>query len=559
MLRLRPGLAATLFLGSVLALSAQAPPAPPPKADPKPAVTPAKPAPPPPAAKPRAYVPLSAFTLPLPTILGNARGQVQEMRDGKIVVQDPATKKPRKELQDSMNLIAKELVYAITDPKYYTQPGPNRQNVLAPTPAELTLESRFEAAERFVLVPSWGRKLTIDQYDYIVGFGEAMNAAILDILEPKPAKAGDPPPAVPDIMRVNAARMLATAAKSGAPALYPTILKLVGNPDTDPGVLIYALKAAEGFIAAYNPVLVNDAKYAIHVVRDAEMLKLTEALDAVVKRTKPYGVQPKKPTPPPPPAPKAGELKGGELKSGDPKAPPPPAAKAPPPAAKAPPVQPKTEPKAAPPMPPVPVGQLETETVSPEQQMVVRYFRRAALRALAQCRYPQFIDPANGNAFRPLATLAKIAVGDPSITTTPGNDEIAIAVIGLCNLHDYKDVNFDALCDCIAQGVVNFAGKKAGNAQDKSIPWKVTGSLIMTAILDMKKAPNAGRFANKIDSLTTVLVDRVLAPLEKVGNAGQAPNFEAVARWREQNGVQELKLFVEAKEPPVRPGFVSAR
>lgn len=489
------------------------------------------PASPPAPPRPRGAIPLESFQLKLPAAisLGNVRVTTQDLRDGKLIVLDSATKQPTKLHSESMAAMAKELVYSLTDKKYYVPPEPAK-NELRPVPAELTLESRFAEAERFILASTWGRKLSIDQADYMIWFGVAMDAAILEVLDPKPAKAGDPPPAVPAIMRMNAARMLALAAKSGAPAHFKTIHGLLANPDTDPEVLIYAIKAAEGLIAAYNPILRDDAKYMIHTIKDPEMVQLVESLEAIIKRTKPYGPQPKAAAPPPPPP-----------------APPPVPAPAP-----------KADPKAKA-APPIPVGQLQTEMVSTDQQMVIRYFRRAAIRALAQVRYPKFTDAQTGKTVYPLATLAKIAVGDASITTAPGNEEVAFATIGLCNLHDYKDVNVNALCDCIAQGVVNFAGKKAGKATDKSIPWKIVGSHLITALADWQRVPNAAKYRGKIESLATVLTDRVLMPLEKIGSAGNAPNFEAVQRWREQNKVDSLKLFDEANVPPVVPAFTGVQ
>lgn len=458
--------------------------------------------------------------------LGNYRVTTQDLRDGKLIVLDSSTKKPTKLHMDSMNAMARELVYALTDSKYYEAPEITN-NVLRPVPTELTLESRFAEAERFILVPSWGRKLTIDQADYIIWFGEAMDSAIREILEPKPQNPGDKPPAVPYIMRVNAARMLSLAAKSGAPAHFATIHKLLSNPDTDPEVLIYAIKAAEGLIAAYNPILRDDAKYMIHTVKDPEMVKLVEDLQAIIERKKPYGrpVNAMAPVPPP-----AAPMAQPAPKANDPKA------------------------------PTVPVtGQLQSEFVSQEEQLLIRYFRRAAIRALAQVRYPKFSDSEIGKTVYPLATLAKIAVGDPSITVSPGNDEVAYATMGLCNLHDYKDVNFSAVADCIAQGVMNFAGKKAGNSQDKSIPWKIIGSYLISALNDMQKVPNATSNRSKIESLATVLIERVLIPLEKIGTPGNAPNFEAVLRWRETNRPESLKLYFEANVPPIVPGFVGAQ
>lgn len=512
------------------------------QAPPAPAAPPTPPAP----TRPRAPVSLDSFQLKLPSTvsLGNVRVLTQEMRDGKMRVLESATKPPPKQHIDAMNAIAREVVYSLTEKKYYIPPEPIN-NFLRPVPPEMTLESRFDEAKRFILVPTWGKKLTVDQADYILWFGVAMDSALREILDPKPAKAGDPAPAVPPIMKLNAARMLSLAAQSGAPAHFPTILGLLNNPETEPEVLIFAIKAAEGLIAAYNPILRDEPKYMIHMIKDAEMVQLVEVLESIIVRKKPYGRQPAAPAPPsvPPPAPPAPAPKAAAPAAAAPAAPP---AKAP-------------APKSADPKMPLPVGQLQSDTVTAEQQAVIRYFRRAAIRALAQVRYPKFTDAQTGKTVYPLITLAKIAVGDASITTAPGNDEIAYATVGLCNLHDYKDVNVNALCDCIAQGVTNFAGKRAGNALDKSIPWKIVGSYLVTALADMQKVPNAGRFRAKFESLGTVMTERVLLPLEKIGTPGNAPNFEAVLRWRESNRVDSLKLFDEANVPPVVPAFVGAQ
>ncbi len=475
--------------------------------------------------RPRGPIPLDSFQLKLPSTisLGNVRVTTQELRDGKLIVLNSTTKKPNQTFSDSMLAMARELVYSLTDPKYYIPPDPIN-NLLRPVPPELTLESRFSEAERFILVPSWGKKLSIDQADYIVWFGVAMDEAIREILYPKPAKAGDPPPDVPPIMRINAARMLALAAQSGAPAHYPTIMELLKDPETEPQILIYTIQAAEGLIAAYNPILRDEARYMIHTIKDAQMVPLVEELEKIITRKTPYGPQPPSPVIPNNP----------------------PAAKLPQPAAK--------DGK-----PPIPTGQLEGTVVSSEQMRVIRYFRRAAIRALAKVRFPKFTDADSGKSAYPIMTLAKIAIGDPSITTAPGNDEVAYATMGLCNIHDYKNVQFDALADCIAQGVVNFAGKRAGNAQDKSIAWRVIGSQLMSALADMQRAPFAAKYRSKIDSLANTLTERVLLPLEKIGTPGNAPNFEAVARWREGNRVESLKLLDEPNFPVVVPGFVGTR
>ena len=59
-----------------------------------------------------------------------------------------------------------------------------------------------------IIKPGINAKLNFDQYDYIDEFGKALNATIAEVLKME----------APAPQRVNAARMLVLAAKSGAPA-----------------------------------------------------------------------------------------------------------------------------------------------------------------------------------------------------------------------------------------------------------------------------------------------------------------------------------------------------
>ncbi len=453
-----------------------------------------------------------------PPNAGAVRANVIDMRDGKRIVKNPPEEKAN---QEAMNLMAKSLIYPITDSRYYF-PVENTKGELKPAVYAESIHQQLENFERFILVPyltpALNSRLNVDQADYIKGFGVAVDAALKDVLTPT----------MPNFIRLNAARVLAIAAKSGAPAHFPMLLSMLNDPATPPEVLIYVIRAAEGLIAAYEaiPRASGATGYALHTIKDAEMVQLVTALEAVIARDRPYGKQPKAPQP----------IAAPVAPPVDPKAP----------------VAKTVEPKAAPPV----AGQLQSNPLSAEQAATIRYYRRAAIRALAQCRYPQFVDPADGKTVRPLMTLAKIAVMDTSLNFVPGPDESAEAVIGLANIHDPKGLNLDVQLDAIATGIYHFAVIKAGSNTDKSIQWKMYAARIATALADWQKTPSAQRNAQKIGSLVAVATDKLLTPIEKLSSGiGQsAPNLDSIVSWKKDRPVTQPQLFIDVKESVLNPG-----
>ncbi len=448
-----------------------------------------------------------------PPNAGSVRSNVIDMRDGKRIVKNPPEEKAN---QEAMNLMAKSLIYPITDSKYYF-PVENTKGDLKPAVYAESIHQQLDNFERFILLPyltpALNSRLNVDQADYIKGFGVAVDAALKDVISPD----------MPPYIRLNAARVLAIAAKSGAPAHYPMILAMLNDPNTAPEVLIYVIRAAEGLISAYEaiPRSTGATAYALHTLKDAEMVQLVTALETIIARNQPYGKQPKAVQPVAPVAPPV-----------DPKAP------------------------AAKPAAPAPAaGQLQSNPLTPEQAVTIRFYRRAAIRALAQCRYPQFVDPANSKTVRPLMTLAKIAVMDTSLNFVPMADESGEAVIGLANIHDPKGLNVDVQLDAIATGIYHFAVIKAASNTDKSIQWKMYAARIATALADWQKTPSATRNAQKIGSLVTVATDKLLTPIEKLSSGiGQsAPNLDSIVSWKKDRPVTVPQLFIDVKESVLNP------
>jgi hypothetical protein len=106
---------------------------------------------------------------------------------------------------------------------------------------------------------------------------------------------------------------------------------------------------------------------------------------------------------------------------------------------------------------------------------------------------------------------------------------------------------------------VNFATQKAANPQDKSLQWKRLSAQLVVALNDWTKTPSSQRNARKINELASLLGEKVLAPLDRVGGLGAAPNFDAVVRWQQQNAVPKLQLYAEQPQLTLKPGYILAQ
>ena len=98
--------------------------------------------------------------------------------------------------------------------------------------------------QRFIVepIPFNATRVTKDRGDYIRELGVAFDAVLKPIINENPER----------IIRINAARMLALACKSGATAHYPTVTALLANANTPPYVKHYVLVAAGNLLSAYD-------------------------------------------------------------------------------------------------------------------------------------------------------------------------------------------------------------------------------------------------------------------------------------------------------------------
>lgn len=261
---------------------------------------------------------------------------------------------------------------------------------------------------RNLLIPSPAGKVTADQADYVRELGAALDAALKKVIE-----EGPPNKEIEQIVKMNAARLLSTAAKTGAVAHYPTVTGLLKNPGTPPEVKVYALKAAENLLSAYD-INVLTTRKRDHSARPKELVELIQAVEDVIVKPNVLVAQP-------------------------------------------------AAPGAAPAAPP-----------TPEDQAVVAFIRRQAVRTLAQVRFASVTVPPGGPTVYPAHTLARVIYSDPAINPPPNPAEIAEAVLGLCNMSSTRGYNPDAAADAVATGMIAFATPRAARpeATNKDHPWR---------------------------------------------------------------------------------------
>jgi hypothetical protein len=123
--------------------------------------------------------------------------------------------------------------------------------------------------------------------------------------------------------------------------------------------------------------------------------------------------------------------------------------------------------------------------VPPDQLQVRAFFRRHAVRALAQARFAEFKVP-EGPTLYPAFTLAQVAVSDPALVPAPNDAEVAEAVIGICNMTPPRGqaaIPYAyAMADAVASGIITFATPRAARPDDKTLPWKGTAARMNDAL-----------------------------------------------------------------------------
>ncbi len=425
---------------------------------------------------------------------GEARAVLVGFKEGSVSISKPINAAD----QAAFTQMAQYLVNRVTYPEYHvTTPEPTD---LQPRPAAKTVAQLIDDLRKSLIVPPADGKITLPQEDYIREFGIPLNKYLADILIQEKGKM---PPA---IIRVNAGRLLAVACESGAPALWPTVITLIKNPDTPPELLYYALKAAEGLLGGFD---VSRLSRLAALPEDADKLlfDMVRALEEVVLK-----------------GPKIADKV--HVESGS---------------------QPvlSTDPNA------------KVDRLLPEQIAVVQMYRLQAIRALARLRN----DSIGGKAkptyeVRPLFTLARVAVGDPSITPALNKKEIAEAVLGLVRVTPSANVNLDELAYAVSYGLRVVYSTKAANTDDTTLPWKGLSGRMTIALQDwqsaISKAPRVlPKQKESINSLVKKASDGLFIPSisPTVGAGGINPvKLELIDDWQRDNPpVNDRQLFSDVK------------
>lgn len=420
---------------------------------------------------------------PTGAVLENLPGdmiiKMSELKEGKLRTRGPDEKANR----ELFRQVAQFYVFKVTHDQYYTV---SDSGELKPKTADQRLELVLEELENRLLIPPADARISGDQMDFIIEFGAALDAAVVAVLKNKT------PPA---IIRLNAARMLALAAKTGAPAHGKTILDLLTGKfykpdgtaaDTPPEVLYHTLRAAEGFFAANDPRQFGTPRAGYHWLMFRgddlpDLLALIKALEAMALNGPPIGD--KAYTPPVNPALKAAIIDPAKT---DPATP-----------------APKVETKAPP---------------TPEQLNLMKYYRRQAVRALAKVRYDTLPLEANaaGKA-TPAYTLAKIAVADGSIAPTVTAAESIEAAIGLCGILPSQELNMDLVLEAVGKSVRASYAFQSRPETEKTIAWKVYSARLKVALDGWKKnaatnarlRPHLGQINALADMISADILDKV--------------------------------------------------
>ncbi|HVK17182.1 MAG TPA: hypothetical protein VM533_09555, partial [Fimbriiglobus sp.] len=204
--------------------------------------------------------------------------QLQDMKTGKERTRGPKEKTNKVLLKQA----AEFYVYRVTQDQYYAANDTGELKVR--TGGDQNLDVAFEDLNIHLLVPNPGERILIDQMNYIEDFGAALDQAVTAVLT---GKGGVPPP----VIRINAARMLAMAARTGSPSHAKTITALLTNQffkqndkpaETPPDVLFWALKAAENLLSAPDPSALGTPNPARHTIKDEELVPLVKALNDLV-------------------------------------------------------------------------------------------------------------------------------------------------------------------------------------------------------------------------------------------------------------------------------------
>lgn len=370
------------------------------------------------------------------------------------------------------------IAYKVTWAEYHEAPK-SKDDTLQPRKPEKTVDRLIDEARNELAKPVEGaKKLTDKQVAYQREYGAALyNAAQLLMLDK------DPPP----LLRTNAARLLVPAAESAAPAVGRGLTALLAGrvfkdekkapAPTPPDVLYYALRATEAFLDKYDIT-----KPGTTDLSNDELGELVGLLIQFVEKGPPILDQ---------------VSASGAFASDQPAA--------------------------------------RDAAQATARAAAVRFYRLQAIRALGKARADGY--PTKTTTLRPMYTLAKVALGDPTVQPPPSVKEVGEAALGLMNMTVGQEVNADALAYTVAAGATAHFRPRADNTADKKlVDWRASAQRFADAAAKWEEAvsknpavPEQGKTAvkNAVKAISAQLCD----PLLKANAQKSDPDVNEMTQW----------------------------
>ena len=305
----------------------------------------------------------------------------------------------------------------------------------------------------------------------------------------------------PAILRVSAARMLANVTVSGAPAHWITVQKILKDPKLQPDVAYYALEAAGNLFGAYDyrkKWLYNGKQW----VEEELLVDLAKTVEEYITKPLPF----------------LDRVAGSKRKAGE---------------------------------------AIDLKTLTPGEIAVTHFYRLQAIRALGKLRYDS-VGGTQATEYRPILTLLKIALNDPSIIPAANSREISEAVMGICTAEPGLDMNLDDVIIAVAYGVKAFALPASGAVDaDRSVLWKTYGERMKYNMTQWsKKIDKINRIGpnqkKKIEELVQISSTNVFEPLGKsnTGVVGNRLDLTKLSDWINKHKAPEKNsssFFRESK------------
>jgi hypothetical protein len=181
------------------------------------------------------------------------------------------------------------------------------------------------------------------------------------------------------------------------------------------------------------------------------------------------------------------------------------------------------------------VAKLNAAEIPPDQQDVLRFIRRQAIRALGELRFAAIPSGDGKTMLYPAYTLARVCLSDPALVVEPSPTECAEAVIGLCNMSPIrdgdiqKDYDVETAVEAATAGLITFAERRAANKDDKSIDWRGYGLRLSESLKNWRYLfdfafnplqPNgfSGTVPPAVENLVQRVQPALLNPIETGGN-----------------------------------------